>query len=277
MSDTGPDLPWRCIWCKAQGDDVVFNESHVLPECVGNYQQTLPPGIVCAKCNNFFGTGVEPALLADPAFHTMAVALELIDVGDMKRFRETVFDREHPPVEPIRPTLALSATREPNAMELSVSYSIEGRLRHRYDKRALALFSRAVHKVAYESFAHSLFVKKVKPTFDIFSEEFEPTREWARRGQPQNQVRPILRRPGTTLENQWGISIWDNPVLGMGVELKLFGEWYGVSLTAAPDTVLNTLRRWAGERITVEQAEVWIVGDELSSLTGGPNWGPGDG
>lgn len=48
----------RCIFCK---EDSTSSESseHIIPESLGNTEHTLPCGVVCNNCNNYFGRKVE--------------------------------------------------------------------------------------------------------------------------------------------------------------------------------------------------------------------------
>ena len=119
-------IPNRCIWCCRPLAEVSFDESHVLPNCIGNdNQHVLPPGIVCKPCNGYFGTQVEPALLKDPVFHVIAVFLQVVDPDDMNVFRAKLFDNEHPPVG--RPTRTLNLHSHVRASDLTFERQILNR------------------------------------------------------------------------------------------------------------------------------------------------------
>jgi hypothetical protein len=47
------------------------------------------------------------------------------------------------------------------------------------------------------------------------------------------------------------------------MELKLFGDWYGVALTPQHAEALNNLREWVG----AAAENVWYIGDTLGKLT----------
>jgi hypothetical protein len=47
------------------------------------------------------------------------------------------------------------------------------------------------------------------------------------------------------------------------MELKLFGDWYGVALTTQHAEALNNLREWVG----AAAENVWYIGDTLGKLT----------
>jgi hypothetical protein len=200
-------VPNRCIWCLEEPPSATFkSESHVLPECVGNeQQQVLPPGVVCDSCNQFFGRRVEPALIDDPIFGTRVGILQLRDKN-----KEFVY--EHSP-SGVHRKVHMDVKVSGNKITVSTTqYEIQGQpskpYENRYippktkdyDKRSLALFSRAVHKVAFESLAHSLFVGTGKEfeieglkNIDMFGQSFKVIRNWVRYGQPQHSVRTVLR------------------------------------------------------------------------------------
>lgn len=135
-------IPNRCIWCHREPPDISFNISHVLPECAGNeYQQTLPPGIVCSDCTSYFGTTLEPVLLDDPFFHVIAVFLSLVDPDDMNVFRARVFDQTHQPDASPRRSLSLSAQTSESQLSLGVSYEIQGQISRQYTPRQLRFLS----------------------------------------------------------------------------------------------------------------------------------------
>jgi len=259
-------VPNRCIWCLSSPPNTTFNVSHVLPECVGNErQQVLPAGIVCEKCNNYFGTKVEPALLRDPLFHVIAVFLRLQDPYDMNEFRDHVFDAEHPPVESPERNLHLDIEVSPKNLSLGVQYEIKGQLSKSYNHSELALFSRAIHKIAFESLAWGIFIKGLHEEIDLFDSHFEPVRKWSRYGQPLNSVRPVMRlQRFDRVKPEWEFRLWRFGDL-LAIELNLFGDWYAVSLTSLPDSAGNDLRRWVGSE--KPDYPVWSVGEKLLALT----------
>ena len=274
-------VPNRCIWCLEEPPSATFkSESHVLPECVGNeQQQVLPPGIVCDKCNNYFGTKLEPALIDEPIISTLVGVLELRDV-------DSDFTYQHSP-SGIHRAARMSAEVSANKITVTTQYEIKGQpdklnevrtisKSKDYDERALAFLSRAVHKVAFESVAYSLFVgtgsqtkKKEMEDIDIFDRSFNVIRDWVRYGKPQNSVRPALRvhkfdevkRQGQLFE--WGGETWHFQQ-GICYALNLFNDWYILSLASSPDKVENDLKSWRKE-IRVKNP-VWMLGDKLQAI-----------
>lgn len=57
----------RCIFCKKCSDDSISVE-HIVPESLGNKITTLPPGVVCDNCNNYFALKVEKKVLESEEF-----------------------------------------------------------------------------------------------------------------------------------------------------------------------------------------------------------------
>jgi hypothetical protein len=186
-------LPSSCIWCRGLLTD--SDISHVLPECVGNEQQVLQKGIVCKKCNQYFGTKVEPALLDDPIFHTIAVVLRLVDPADGNSFRDKIFDNRHQPVGRPNRALDLNTHISSTQLDLDIRFEVAGRLSRSYSSRDLALLSRAVHKIAFESLAWNLYVKGLDQPVNILDVAFDYVRKWTREGQPSSTVRPVMRKP----------------------------------------------------------------------------------
>jgi len=60
----------RCIFCKKDSSKSKSCE-HIIPESLGNVEHTLPPGIVCDKCNNYFSLKIEKKMLEQPYFTSL--------------------------------------------------------------------------------------------------------------------------------------------------------------------------------------------------------------
>lgn len=204
---------------------------------------------------------MEPVLLDDPFFHVIAVVLSLVDPDDMNVFRDTLFDATHQPAKPPQRNVNLSAHITGNKISLDVSYEIQGEISRKYTPRQLKFLSRAVHKIAFESLAWEIYVKGIKNSPDLFSSEFEPTRLWAREGHPQKFARPVFRRMGRKISTEWETRFWkfEN---GIGAEIRLFGDWYGVSLTSPHSEALSSLRGWVGS----QTEGIWHITDEFREL-----------
>jgi len=259
-------VPQRCIWCLREKDETVFDVSHVLPECVGNENmQALPKGLVCKECNRYFGTKVEPALLTDPLFHIIAVLLRLRDPQDMNAFRDNIFDTTHPAVDQVARRMHLDIKISKNDFAVDLQYGIQGKMIKKYTRRELALLSRAVHKIAFETLAWTVYVKELNTEIDVYSEEFNPVREWSRRGSPVNHIRPVVRRQTfDRISTEWGCSLIKLHEF-IGLELNLFGGWYAVNLTSSVDKVEEDLVKPLKD--SRSEYPIWLMRDEFVRIT----------
>ena len=254
------------MWCLHQALDVTFNTvSHVLPKCVGNErQQILPKGVVCDKCNNYFGQQTEPALLNDPIFHIIAVVLRFKHPVKNKLFRERIFDEQHPTVRGEHQKLHCDTEISDRGIILNIDYSTEGQISKSYELRDLAFLSRAVHKISFESLAWGLFVKGWHEEIDLFDSSFDVIRKWTRYGEPINSVRPVLRLQRLdTINHNWEYHVWGRQGALFG-ELNLFGDWYGVSFTSSPDKAGTDLKNFVGAQRP--DYPIWCIGENLTTL-----------
>ncbi len=215
-----------CIWCGGPTND--SEVSHVLPECFGNRDtQVLPKGTVCRPCNNYFGSKVEPALIEDPVIHAICVAFRVVDPGDANVFRDRLFDQHHAPIAPPKHSVGLDLRVHSDAFELDVAYEVKGTIRKKYDRRSVARFSRAIHKLAFESFVWLQMQPDPKPArLDLFAACFSPVRRWVRHGEPHGKVRPLVRMPAASISHEWEPRLWGFEQ-HFAIELRLFGDWLG--------------------------------------------------
>jgi hypothetical protein len=276
-------IPYQCIWClREPSSGAKFSsESHVLPECVGNIdKQVLFPGIVCDDCNHYFGGKVERALIDDPIFATIVGFLELRDKN-----REFVYE---PSPSGVHRNISVDANTSGNKVTVTTQYKIHGQpsklyedrsippKSKNYDKRSLALLSRAVHKIAFESLAHSLFVgiglkieREEFKDIDIFSPDYEAIRRWVRYGEPQDSVRPVLRlQKFDEVKTREEFFHWKGYLFyfqqWFRFELNLFSDWHIMSLTSPPDKVDDDLKGLVAQ--TKFNHPVWMVGDKLQRM-----------
>jgi hypothetical protein len=258
-------IPNRCIWCLRSGANIQFNISHIVPNCVGNVNEhILPPGIVCTQCNSYFGSKVEPKLLADPPFHIIAVALGLVDPDDMQRFRERIFDADHPSDGRVLNDIKLKIDIHgaSGQIQTDVEYTVKGCMTRVYTLEDRRWLSRAVHKIAFESLAWVLYVQDHADPVDLFSTSFNHVRMWVREGQPLKTVRPVVRRLPSNIQRNWSYYVWNTPNDGIAVELDLFGDWYLVSLKSKHNDVLSDLRSLTGQ--SHENAtNAWVIADSF--------------
>lgn len=60
----------RCVFCKQDSKESKSVE-HIIPESLGNKEHTLPSGVVCDKCNNYFAREVEKPFLEHSAIELL--------------------------------------------------------------------------------------------------------------------------------------------------------------------------------------------------------------
>jgi hypothetical protein len=271
-------VPYQCIWCLKDPSSVTFSsESHVLPKCIGNTaEQVLPKGVVCDKCNEYFGRKLEPRLIDEPILKTLVAILGLRDI-------DSQFTYQHSP-SGVHRNAHMTAKVSPNRITVTTQYEIKGQPNKQderttiikskgYDQRDLAFLSRAVHKIAFETVAHNLFVgtglryqSKEIGDMDILDPRFNVIRDWVREGKPQHSVRPALRiLRFDEVERQEQLWEWRGKMWGfqgwLRYELNLFHDCYILSLTSPANKVEGDLMNWLGKRKPNHQA--WMLGDKL--------------
>jgi len=274
-------VPHQCIWCLKDASSATFrSRSHVLPKCIGNIEeQVLPTGVVCDECNNYFSGELEDRFIKEPILSTLVEILGLRD-------KESQFTYEHSQ-SGVHRTAHITATVSANRINVTTQYEIEGqpdkssevRTRtksNRYGRRGLAFLSRAVHKIAFESVAHNLFVgtgvetlSKEMEGMDILDHRFNVIRDWVRYGEPQNSVRPALRiLKFGEVKRQEQLWQWGGKAGGFQgstyYELNLFNDWYVMSLTSPANKVKSDLLNWLRKRKPSNQ--VLMVGDKLQPM-----------
>lgn len=251
-------FPGPCLWCGARG--YVSNLSHIVPAAVGNTDHTLPPGEVCAQCNARFGRDIEPTLLDDPFVHIAAVVRR---VGNARRpgpFRDELFDSTHPPANGVAWELNLDVKLGANIGYFDVDLRVRGQITREYDTRRLAFLSRALHKIGLEHVAYAHRGGTLPSELDPRTERFDPARRWAREGQPQRPVRPVMRRPGTSAGAEWTAEVWEHGQEVI-VAIELFGDWYGVNLTADSAVAGASL-----SALAAPAGDIWLMSDSIHEI-----------
>ncbi len=88
-----PPVPGRCIWCRCSAASGYSDESHVLPNAIGNRDHVLPPGVVCLSCNNYFSRDVDTALLNFAPLAMTATLLEAMNPRKDRLFRGLILGK----------------------------------------------------------------------------------------------------------------------------------------------------------------------------------------
>ena len=66
----------RCLFCKLDSDSSRSVE-HIIPESLGGLSHTLPRGVVCDRCNNYFSREVEKPFLESAAIKLLRFRQEI--------------------------------------------------------------------------------------------------------------------------------------------------------------------------------------------------------
>ncbi len=179
----------RCIFCKANSSESRSVE-HIVPESLGNRTFTLPPGIVCDKCNNYFATKIEQPFLAASAL----THLRFYQALPSKRGRIPSMAGTILPDIPA----VLHRELDPLSTVMDVEQGDLDRLLRRLDDRqpgqlllpaagampASAVVSRFLAKVALEAMAERLIHKPGGIDWLVDEVQLDEIRDHARRGGP---------------------------------------------------------------------------------------------
>jgi hypothetical protein len=268
-----PRLGEDCIWCK--GSTEKSDLSHVVPMYLGNTEQVLVKGVVCSSCNRSFSRKIEPALLKDPVIQTMCAMYHVVNARTGKVIQPRLFGRHSIPIDlpHLTPQLHLAVRQQtpdrPSTFELTVVCQEAGirdaHFQEEYKQRDVALFSRAVHKVVFESFVHDQMTSDIKlPGLDVFDQSFTPIRQWARYGDPQKTVRPLARMVATPIERTWqlrGRHVDQHLIL----EFRYLADVFIISATSPHDQVQEHLRQWYSR----DAAQICLIADDYGPLIAG--------
>ncbi|MBO1223793.1 MAG: hypothetical protein JYX80_05155 [Candidatus Scalindua sediminis] len=172
----------KCIFCKNPSSESKSIE-HIIPESLGNKSHSLPPGIVCDSCNNYFARKVERRVLESGYFQSLRFT-QGIPSKKKKIPPQKAFISPNIEVELIKEKDGSNTVRVPTEVWNQVAqmkgcqiiFPTSGT---RPEKREM---SRFLAKIAVEAFAQR-FVDKPHLINDMLNDEqLEPIRQWARYG-----------------------------------------------------------------------------------------------
>lgn len=172
----------RCIFCKQTSDDSRSTE-HILPESLGNRSHTLPPGIVCDGCNNYFARKIEKPVLDTGHFRSLRFQQAIPNKKGNVPTQKAIL-RPNVIVELVREEDGSTVVRVPTEHWDSVTSMGAGELmfptdRPRPDDHSM---SRFLAKVALEAMALQLLAANHPLDPMIDESQLDPLRDWARRG-----------------------------------------------------------------------------------------------
>ena len=179
----------RCIFCK-QDSSGSKSVEHIIPESLGNKTFILPKGIVCDKCNNYFARKIEAPFLDSTAIKAL-------------RFEESIPNKKGhiPPIQGLLNGSPVSLhkisvnSEDPHQVGLVIDIDPDD-IRKINDTGHIItpaftddskvensiLISRLIAKFALESLALKVLNTDGWEAFIIDNPDFDPIRDYARRG-----------------------------------------------------------------------------------------------
>lgn len=172
----------RCIFCKEPSHTSKSIE-HIIPESLGNVSHTLPPGIVCDSCNNYFSRKIEKKLLESGYFLSLRFNQGLLSKKGRIPIQKAIFT-PNIDVELVKEKDGTNIVRVPTRYWDQVSFQKKSTIIFKTSgpKPSQVVMSRFLAKVALEFMVQRLIGKEVlilKMTEDV---QFDPIRGWARYG-----------------------------------------------------------------------------------------------
>lgn len=178
----------QCLFCK-QDSSRSKSVEHIIPESLGNLSQTLPPGVVCDKCNNYFSRKVERPFLESTAI------LQL-------RFHQEIPSKRGkvPPIQGLlAPNFPAIVRRDPKSyFAAAVEVEPEAFEHIINSKNGMLIFpasgtppadliiSRFLAKIALEAMAQRLVIFPEGLKYLVDETQLDPIRNHARRGEIPN-------------------------------------------------------------------------------------------
>ena len=185
---------------------------HIVPAALGNRSHVLPAGVVCDRCNHYFGSKLEHAVLQSQYFNSLRARQALPSRKGKPIFSESLLrvDGLHIPTRFSRQdmsvlidTIPLSTGERPwdklqsgAAVELLVPLSGE--------EPPPRLFSRFIAKMGFEGLAGKICHVDGFRDF-LFDPQFDPIRTWARYGMGVSEWPVHVRRlyPEDARSSDW--------------------------------------------------------------------------
>jgi len=179
----------RCIFCK-QNSSSCRSTEHIVPEALGNIGWTLPPGIVCDACNNYFALKVEKPLLDSGRFKNLRARQ---DIPNKKGFSPPIegvlqgtninlsmqLGKESVRVHGLWPTHERDSPRFVDHIRQSNSGTLIFPLSLPVNGQ---LLSRLLAKIALEAFVERIYRVAGWEESAIDDPQLDPIRRFARRG-----------------------------------------------------------------------------------------------
>jgi hypothetical protein len=177
----------QCLFCKQDASNSRSLE-HIIPESLGNRKYTLPPRVVCDKCNNYFSRKVEKPFL------------ELVAILQLRFHQEIPSKRGNiPSIKGIlTPDFPAIVHRDPKSYFSAIVQVESDAIKHIMGlNKGMLIFppapppsnlivSRFLAKVALEAMAHNLVAYPEGLKYLVNETQLDPIRNHARRGEIPN-------------------------------------------------------------------------------------------
>jgi hypothetical protein len=259
----------RCIFCKR---DSSFSRSveHIIPESLGDLSHTLPCGVVCDTCNNYFSREVEKTFLESDAIRLLRFDQALPSKRGRIPATTGILSPGQVPVTVYRfpdadPDVLVDIP--PKAAEHVLKVN-QGTLILPTGKNLppAPLVSRFLAKVALEAMAAKLVLHSDGLEYLLDETQLDPIRNHARRGETRDWPVHIRRiySPDEKWVNQSGSAV--QLVNEFDILLTDKSEWYFVLALFGKELVIS----YGGPEIQGYQQ--WLTDhDNASPLYSGKN------
>jgi hypothetical protein len=231
----------RCLFCKSDSTNSRSVE-HIIPESLGNLSHTLPPGVVCDRCNNYFATKVEKPFLETAAMTLLRFHQEVPNKHGRIPLVEGVLPPGYPALlrRHLNSEFIASIELPPDAIDQilrqksGVLYLPAGA-----ELPAGMIVSRFLAKVAMEALADRLVKEPAGLDYLVSEAQLDPLRNHARRGEVRDW--PFHCRRIYDANAEWideaGASI--QLVHEFDILVTDAGEWYFVVALFGLEFVIN--------------------------------------
>lgn len=239
---------------------------HILPESLGNTTQTLPPGVVCDQCNNYFARKVEQPFLESGAVAMLRFNQRVPNKRGLVPLQHGILLPEYPAEIRLPP----HGASETDSFGI-VSLSLEG-AKHLLDSKngklvfpaegglpKASVVSRFVAKVALESMAQRLVPHAGGVDYLIDEVQLDLIRLHARRGETREW--PVSVRRIYEANAKW--------IDADGADVQLVhesdilqtesGEWYFIVAIFGVEFAIN----YGGP--TIEGYDAWLSANNNAS------------
>jgi hypothetical protein len=236
----------KCIFCKNNSDKSKSIE-HIIPESLGNKKATLPKGIVCDSCNNYFARKIEKVLLQTPFYKSLRSRY-----GIESKKRKIPLDLAYLPngseievelngfIDPDDKTLRFNIPTK-----VDFNKFLNGEIKETYipvsiDLQKSVIVSRFLAKVGIEVIAYNFWESAKDVSYLITEDLYNPLRNYARYGSGvkfwdyyQRRIYDEVEKGGSR-QKMYEFQIWttegNENALGLHLTIVLYGLEFTINL-----------------------------------------------